>query len=516
MAQEERYNNIRSNPLLPNDWGDRKYCIMSPAVNSSGDIYHTLSYLIICKHMGWYVPSVFIGYDAPDTYEQAKRALYLASIIGLDEHVCLLNFKKTQKSYQASPRTSTIRNHLFKKGKIVIDQKMTTLFMASLFQIYGRTYISAILRQKFSSFNFDKIKSEHRHNLYKWVFDTYRQIMADTDDKCIVLLNHRESSAANMGKSLWYQELGEIQSITNTLKSSKFCLLHSKEMCSPNSELLAINIFEVYPKAHEYYIPPILVKIRHILLLNVLAAHINKIIVIGGTSGILDIWAFMGFNVFNLHRWQASSASCVIPYQEYRVFLQSNFMSVVNLYQKGLDEEVIAHLVFWLQNPSVYQCFINPSIKYIQHGGGNTTNNDCIPFIYAVQKNNPGRSGVLIRKSRNNYYGIKFNKRYHRQNSELQTKSGFFKSNSKLLLKYHYLKESEDSRHSLETLPSSFDGLSLEDKRQGKIYCKDDFFVNYGKKRIGARCLLLDKKGQAKIYAADDSAVAYNRTGYQR
>lgn len=120
--------------------------------------------------------------------------------------------------------------------------------------------------------------------------------------------------------------------------------------------------------------------------------------IIGGTSGTLDVAAFMGIRVFNIHEFKDASKSSdkLIPYQDYRILLQAQFMTIcsacsISINQAGkLTGQAAVLLSHWLGNIAHFRIplFVDGRTRYMD--GDNDEHNDRISFKHCVLWNEEG------------------------------------------------------------------------------------------------------------------------------
>lgn len=119
-------------------------------------------------------------------------------------------------------------------------------------------------------------------------------------------------------------------------------------------------------------------------MLNELSQLIGFEGIIGGTSGTLDAAAFMGIKVLNIHTFKPKSENkCIMRYQDFRILLQTNFMSVCQSVSEDLIEA-------WLKNHyslslggqlhTLYDIPENNSIEF--ETKKHEHHNDRVPFIF--------------------------------------------------------------------------------------------------------------------------------------
>jgi hypothetical protein len=325
--------------------------IMSMApINSSGDIYHILSYIMLTLHYKISpVPRILLSYDADDTKTQIERSLNLAKALGYGEyfaeavHLNPSAFhqnvrQKTLEDYlksQLDPQTSTIH---------YLDQKSSTSFVAQYF-IQDRLRSSSILREGYGRRNSQEISSTAQNTLRDYADYWIRQInQSRVNNQPVVILHIRHSGDANESQNLpgnfltkfaqYIEDKGGYRVwyiFADGRKTGSFTGIDARRI-SPFSDPLKkdkanyshLNQFSqaLLSEKQNYDYG----KLRHLqLLLRLHELGSNDLKgIIGNTSGTLDLAGFIGHNVYNIHNLKSAS----IAYQDYRILIQMSFLSV--------------------------------------------------------------------------------------------------------------------------------------------------------------------------------------------
>jgi hypothetical protein len=311
------------------------YIIGCPPVQSSGDIYHILAYLILCNYYRTTLPLVWLAYDTADTLEHAKKAAGLANLLGFQIETVKVAYNN---SAQSPVRLAQLREYVkISKTpfghKYLIDQKATTLFIIRHIQEHGLEKTQKILRDGFTHLA-EKCKKEHSKKiaeLQKWVSNEIEKIKKSAAGQKIVILNHRFSEHANNDQNITAQD---VQVLTNYLQEKNIFLWTLIAASKPeNTKLkhatylfstgLINRIFGIDKNddALGFY------KLRHILLLEALRTLPNIQYMVGNTSGTLDIAAFMGWRVYDFHSFNKGRYDYLVA-QDYRVLMQTWLMKI--------------------------------------------------------------------------------------------------------------------------------------------------------------------------------------------
>lgn len=308
--------------------------IFCPPVNSSGDVYHIASYLILCRTLNHEVPQVVLFCDTDNTEKQAQRSKSFLKALGFIQ-VRVERYEKT--SAQPPVRLAKSAALVKKFSDYAVDQKVTTSLISYAHLVHGKFIHDAIAQHILKlSFKSKAIAA------YRWATSQVDAAIKalDINDERFVILNLRYSKNANEEQNLTEQQL---KTISKTLarnhcrliiidvggvQGRSFIAKHNGGEYAVSMSIDAFPTIEELDKNYE--------KFPHILLLQQLARLSTCMGVIGNTSGTLDIAAFMGIKTLCVHRFKSqSSRNVIVPHQDLRVLLQANMMSVFD-YAAGL------------------------------------------------------------------------------------------------------------------------------------------------------------------------------------
>jgi hypothetical protein len=358
------------------------YVIGIPAINSSGDIYHVLSYLLLAEAQGYKLPKVLIQgckstvNASMDSFKQAQRSKRLADLIGFAEVVTIEEVVLQPMSDYQTEAENALKESC--KGQTLINQKAVTSLLAQ----HARTdiFTTDIIRENILTridnnepkilADIEKVKRIVNQQ-YETLSREYEKVRDNS--KGIVLIHQRHSKEANDGQNF---KRGVIEVIQDELTHQGF--FRWTIYCGNNpSYKLPENSFDVFnseelkkefereeeinriPK-YEWYS-----KIYHILLLNKLLELPKLKGMIGNTSGLLDMASFLGHNVLSVHNFiERLGGKYKNKYdsQEYRILSQYPFMSILAIITKETDDEfkqkIKEQFHFWLGgnllHPSIY------------------------------------------------------------------------------------------------------------------------------------------------------------------
>ena len=355
--------------------------------NSSGDIYHIISYIILCVANDCVVPEILLTYDTgefsgtpkivgikTDTAIQVSRGLQFADFLGyrryfstplkidtVSQHmrnrcsvlICkLMEYTKTKKE-KATQQPCTY---------YYINQKCLTTFIAYHFFTRGLEWSREILRRGY----------EHRSRAYlesvgSAVVDQYvekelsRMARENPEEKALIILHVRCSRKANSQQNLNDKDFLSLETFLKEKGYAVWFIFADGRLqrsfsgiTERRSDPFTYGQISCGGKDHA--------KICHLDLLLGLLKLKNLVGMIGNTSGVLDLAAFIGHRVYNYHKLQKE-----IDYQAARIIIQSSFLTIefwkVQLQLGSLQ------LKNWLQQVKIFQPPI-PEIyyKYKQSG----------------------------------------------------------------------------------------------------------------------------------------------------
>ncbi len=339
---------IRSNPLLVETYRiATNYVISCPPVNSSGDIYHILAYLILCRAKSWYIPKTYLSYDNDITKSQAERGIRLARQLGFDARVHLIQLAQNNGATHSPSREKELSKYMKERGWSAINQKGTTALLACAYKKYGLAHITAILNRGFMTFAQAHLPLPSQNELKNAAALTVANAINPTSTD-IILLNHRISAGANDQQSL---SPTIIEAIRDKVREQGFELvILLTGGTAPTNPWLGCRTCNAFSPTQA--INPTHGKIYHLLLLQAFI-NSNKLRgIVGATSGTLDIAAFLGIRCFNFHVFCTSQK--MLQAQEYRILLQGILMTIVAPW--GTSSVIRDLFTTWLrESPIVYR-----------------------------------------------------------------------------------------------------------------------------------------------------------------
>lgn len=320
-------------PELPEDqW---EYIVYSAPLNGSGDIYHIITYLMLAQHHKKVLPKVCLSYDGEEklqrtsssmnTYTQVCRSIQFARCLGFEE--CFIKpVHLDTKLGRTNPRHRAMlcyleKNHDQKKNTCYIEQKLLTLLISKYFNEYIRESIVQILSEAYGKWtmNEDTDKTIKQHVM--------REMDKIPKAKPLYILQYRYSAKASTNQNIDISSLMQLEKYLNSIGSNVWYIFVDSRIKKNKIFRTIENVTNCFP----YILPGgDFGKLFHVEFLRQLAKleHIKGFI--GNTSGCLDIAAFVGHRVLDLHQFNAN-----LNYQDYRIFLQSSFLTTQN-YHEGI------------------------------------------------------------------------------------------------------------------------------------------------------------------------------------
>lgn len=370
--------------LSPNFRLNADYMIYAPAVDSSGDVYHMAAYCILCLHNGWAIPKLYISHDTDDTlYQATSRAQNFLQLLFNGNIVPTLIDGRGANSYQYKPRNAHLRQTLLNQPSGItnyaVNQKITTALIQLAMIKDGIGPTTNVIRNKLLDF---EVIRPVAANLQTWLQSKQSAIESYVRGQKFVILHDRSSTGTNDGQNLSPEEITHIKFILTGLRVSVFTfrVTNRLEPIAPDT----VNVFE-----NKAGIPEAYDKFCHIHLLNAAACMPGFMGIIGGTSGTLDVAAFMGIKVLNIHKVAPTAARVLItPHQDFRIILQAYFMSICS----EVNSDIIA---FWLNRGFDEPYLFNYSARPLGLEDGYDDHFDRSPFHRIHQKDVRGRESLI-------------------------------------------------------------------------------------------------------------------------
>lgn len=338
-----------------------KVVIAMAPVNSSGDIYHMLAFIILSLHHEKQIPPILLTYDqkVPETFrvtqnelntgvQVVQRAMNFISHLGYQD--CFITQKIPLNGPQPIARQNALENKLAELSIThYIDHRLSTSIIADFFQKEGFDKTTAILREGFLCQHGNK-------KVKKYVKNTISEITKlSKNNKPVAIIHNRISGKSNRDNSL----STIIQRILKQLKSDGYnvIVIYADSRFSGYSNIPDADIHirpfqqdnDLINKDEDFG------KLAHLelfLRLYDVRENIQLKGIIGNTSGTLDLAAFIGHRVFNIHHFEPQK---LFDYQDYRVFLQMSFFAVARDDIDGADNKLIQDISAWLKKTEINQ-----------------------------------------------------------------------------------------------------------------------------------------------------------------
>lgn len=373
---------------------DKDYGIYTPPVTSSGDIYHIAAYIILCAEHNLPIPTVYLGADTNDTKTHARRGKNFLNLLGFNK--CEILYLTDTNCYRSNKRDKEIEEKLNEQGIEIANQKITTALISSSFKKYGYGTITKLIQKHLLNIG----NEQNKIHINEWVQNKLNLAKEKFDSSKFCVLHHRiPSNNVNDQQSLENEELKKIIEILESNQINVLILVVADMMPKKFnlSQYLHIHVFEAKPP-----ISPDYDKFCHIHLLNGLSQLTGFEGIIGGTSGTLDTAAFMGIKVLNIHKFKLKAEKkYIMGSQDFRILLQTNFMSVCQNVNKDLIETWLTNhysLVLDGQLCSLYEVPENDSIKSEEEKHKHYK--DRVPFIFCSALKKHSDTETITRRSR--------------------------------------------------------------------------------------------------------------------
>ncbi|MBA8667712.1 hypothetical protein H1Q59_07400 [Holosporaceae bacterium 'Namur'] len=353
---------------------------MAP-LNSSGDIYHMLAFTILSKHHNKLVPKILLTHDKDanneifpksgelNTGDQVNRALSFVKTLGYKDNFEAL--KIVSPACYQDRRQETLDKVLEEKGyKYYIDHRLSTTIISNHFNEHGFDKTTSILRDGFKKWEEeDNVRPEIRVNIKMSVIKSLININNKIDPKSeeikkpTIIFHARYSDKANSKQNTLINLLNELAS--SLQERYNIITIHADNRKNKEGKIKN-SIANIYPFKYEISNDQDYTKLAHLRLLTCLYEDREKINlhgIIGTTSGTLDLAAFIGHKVLNIHQ-----VTTPFNYQDYRIFMQSTFLSIQAWWgEEYKDKSFNEECKLWLSNQSTnkIECLPIKGIKNI-------------------------------------------------------------------------------------------------------------------------------------------------------
>ncbi|MCE2717138.1 MAG: hypothetical protein ACK4V2_03940 [Pseudomonadota bacterium] len=321
---------------LPDLGAGSKYVISMVPMNSSGDSYHILAYLILSLSHGKKVPDILLTYDGADeireleskmnAFTQVQRTLHFAQVLGYGGYFKTA-FIDTGNCQRENNRQHKLEEYLSATAYThYIDQKALTTIIAEHFRTFGKDNTTQRLREGFNKYSAQHLSKAACKQLVKKARDEIGRIGANPNP--LIVMHVRYSSKANEKQNM---EDGVIGKLSNYVKSKGYNVWFvftdgRKQKAFKSLGNDRTDPFPFYQGNEDNG------KYFHLQLLLNLRTLPNLRGIIGNTSGTLDLAGFLGHNVYNLHNVQQA-----FDYQSCRILIQSSFLTVERLNFDSLE-----------------------------------------------------------------------------------------------------------------------------------------------------------------------------------
>ncbi len=315
---------------LPNLIAGSKYVISMVPMNSSGDSYHILAYLILSLSHQKTVPAILLTYDGVaeirdteskmNSYTQVQRTMHFARVLGYGNYFKTA-FIDTGTCQRENNRQSKLEEYLgTTEYTHYIDQKALTTIISDHFRL-SRDSTAQRLRDGFNKYSPQYLSQYACTQLVQKAQDEVRRIGSNQNP--LIVMHVRYSSKANEKQNLEDGVIGKLSSYVKS-KGCNVWFIFTDGRKSGSFKSLGKDRTDPFPfittddKDNGKYF--------HLQLLLNLRTLPNLRGIIGNTSGTLDLASFLGHNVYNLHNVQQA-----FDYQSCRILIQSSFLTVERL-----------------------------------------------------------------------------------------------------------------------------------------------------------------------------------------
>eukprot|EP00045_Choanoeca_perplexa_P013481 m.153228 g.153228 ORF g.153228 m.153228 type:complete len:437 (-) comp16366_c2_seq57:238-1548(-) len=336
VAPPSSHKEVNPNPYLHEDLqSSTKLVVLYPAVNSSGDIYHILCYLLLCRARGWYIPSVYHGYDSNDTKQQTERCRELLIAFGFGDRYqrfkTPLGEHQQRRCYRPAARETAIRQCVPSKvdgeDAVFFNQKACTALLATIFHQEKFGSVSSEIRKLLK-----RVEDETLTKVVTRDLDVYGLKIDAANAATVLVINHRTGYANSQHaftslklRNLVKRAVAAGYSKVLVLTTGRINLYDWHAITGKGCDLHTLSAFGRGATQGKRY--------HMLLLLKLYNYGCRKIL--SCTTGTVDIAAFMGFDVYNFHTFHQSGQKH-LQAQDYRVLMQTAFMHIDSTFKLSL------------------------------------------------------------------------------------------------------------------------------------------------------------------------------------
>ena len=289
-----------------------KLVIGVPPLSTSDDINHIFVFIWLAKKFNEPVPTIFLATDSSRTDVHLERSANFLKKINID----FQKIRIESKSFHAPTRLITMRELMYKKGyTYYMDQKTCTSFI-SKFVEKNKSIAMEIIKGEIKK-AMNTLKEEEIGEIKNYVEETIKKVKKYIDNDNYVIIHLRNSIKTNEKQNM----INTGSLVDHLRKKFKVIVIHVHDNKKMTNTSNTYNIYPFHIKSKFQ-----LEKFFHIGLLLELfekAGEMKLNGIVGNTSGILDIAAFMGHDVYNIHNFESKVSN-----QDYRLLTQNTFMQI--------------------------------------------------------------------------------------------------------------------------------------------------------------------------------------------
>ena len=362
-------------PELNTISGATDYTLAHAPLNSSGDIYHILAYLILVSSFKYDHPNLMLTYDTDDTEMQANRSMNFANVLGYSSLFKKQKIPVINRTYRENVRQKSLENYIqqHEPTTVYVDQMATTTIIAKLFMLHGMKTITEILREGFSKRESAYFPKPAQKKVDEFVEGELKSVNQGASQKPLLVLHLRYAKTANQDLNIPDDLVSGLIAFLDSKGYRTWCVMAddrqdhtgfaSQFTTHPFRNAVASNGMDC-------------AKFQHLDLMSRIAKLSQIKGVIGNTSGTLDLAAFLGNRVYNIHQFNHK-----ITYQSFRLTMQMTFLSVDDFKKDKVAAEVHAkrhqalklalpQLEPWLMNEAVTPSITSKSFKLTKTKAG--------------------------------------------------------------------------------------------------------------------------------------------------
>jgi DNA-binding XRE family transcriptional regulator len=320
--------------------------ITMPPLNSSGDVYHLAAYLFWCISIDAVVPLIVLTQDAKESRKQANYMVTFARQLGLGAYFFPNVLQLPESNYRPAARQEKMAVALANRGvRTYWDHHVVTTVLCSAVCTYGRSRVAQVIRDGLRGSDPAFVTRTQLAAIHAYVDRDMANL--HQSQQPLVVFHLRIPAGSNSQQT--FDDAAQRVSLLEAQGYRVAVIYADGRTPKASYNVKGANIIHLRPFQDSILnMTPGLVKLAHVHLLLRLYDRRDRLRlcgIIGNTSGTLDVAAFMGHHVLDVHHFaQDKQLAFHLAYQDWRLLLQGVFMHV----RSATEDDLNNIFVDWL------------------------------------------------------------------------------------------------------------------------------------------------------------------------